>query len=187
MNLTTSYDSLKSFRPIVLLNMLGKLIKKVIGERIQFHIITNDFIHPSQLGGLKFKSTIDAGVTLIHIIHSGWTKNTSTSMLAFNISQFFPSLNHWLLMQIIHKVGLDTQVVNFFSNYLINRKTNYLWSSFSSPIFDIKVGVGQGSALSPILLALYFSPFLYILEKHLKCLKIPVSIISFVDNGLLIS
>jgi len=89
-------------------------------------------------------------------------------------------------MQIIHKVGLDTQVVNFFSNYLINRKTNYLWSSFSSPIFDIKVGVSQGSALSPILSALYFSPFLYILEKHLKCLKISVLIISFVDNGLLI-
>jgi len=52
-----SYDSPKYFRPIVLLNMLGKLIKKVIGERIQFHIAANDFIHPSQLGGLKFKST----------------------------------------------------------------------------------------------------------------------------------
>ena len=43
----TLYNSLKSFRPIVLLNMLGKLIKKVIGERIQFHIIANDFIYPS--------------------------------------------------------------------------------------------------------------------------------------------
>jgi len=62
------YDSPKSFRPIVLLNTLGKLIKKVIRERIQFHVTTNDFIHPSQLGGLKFKSTTDAGVALMHII-----------------------------------------------------------------------------------------------------------------------
>ena len=108
-------------------------------------------------------------------------------MLAFDISQFFPFLNHQLLTWIIYKVGLDTQVVNFFSNYLINRKTNYLWNSFSSLIFDIKVGVGQGSALSPVLSALYLSSFLYILEKCLKCLKIPVSIISFVDDGLLIS
>jgi len=68
------YDLPKSFRPIVLLNTLGKLIEKVIGERIQFHVIANDFIHPSQLGGLKFKSTIDAGVALTHIIQSGWTK-----------------------------------------------------------------------------------------------------------------
>jgi len=47
--------------------------------------------------------------------------------------------------------------------------------------------VGQGSALSPILSALYLAPILYILEKHLKILKIPVSILSFVDNGLFVA
>jgi len=51
----------------------------------------------------------------------------------------------------------------------------------------VNVGVGQGSALSPILLALYFSSFLYILEKYLKNLNIPISIISFMDDDLIIS
>jgi len=64
------YDSSKAFRPIVLLNTVGKLIEKVIGKRLQFHVASNDFIHPCQLGGLKFKSTIDVGVTLTHIICS---------------------------------------------------------------------------------------------------------------------
>ena len=54
-------------------------------------------------------------------------------------------------------------------------------------VFNINVGVGQGSALSPILSALYFSPFIYILENCLKNLKIPISVISFVNNGLFIS
>ena len=90
----SSYDLPKLFKPIVLLNTLGKLIKKVIRERIQFHVAANDFIYPSQLGGLKFKSMTDTGVALTHIIWSGWTKNKSTSTLAFDISQFFPSLNH---------------------------------------------------------------------------------------------
>jgi len=40
-----SYNSPKSFSPIMLLNMIGKLIEKVIGERLQFHAIANDFIH----------------------------------------------------------------------------------------------------------------------------------------------
>ena len=181
------YDSPKSFRPIVLLNTLGKLIEKVIGERIQFHVVANNFIYPSQLGGLKFKSTINVGVALMHIIWLDWTKNLSTSTLAFNIAQFFLSLNYQFLMRIIHKVGLDTPVVKFFSNYLIKRKTNYLWKNFSSPIFNINIGVCQGSTLSPILLALYLSSFLFILEKCLKNLNIPVSIISFVDDGLFIS
>jgi len=54
-------------------------------------------------------------------------------------------------------------------------------------IFNINVGVGQGSALSPILSALYLLLFIYILENQLKNLKILISIISFVDDGLFIS
>ena len=42
-----SYDHPKSFWPIVLLNTLGKLIEKVIGKRLQFHIAASDFIYLS--------------------------------------------------------------------------------------------------------------------------------------------
>ena len=62
------YNSPKAFRPIVLLNTIGKLIEKVIGEHLQFNVASNEFIHPSQLSGLKFKSMINAGVALTHII-----------------------------------------------------------------------------------------------------------------------
>ena len=56
-----------------------------------------------------------------------------------------------------------------------------------SPVFNVNVGVGQSSALSPILFALYLLPLIYILEKYLKNLEISILIISFVDNGLFIS
>ena len=49
------------------------------------------------------------------------------------------------------------------------------------------MGVGQGSAFSPILSTLYLSLFLYILEKCLKNLNLKISILFFVDDGLLIS
>ena len=79
------YNQPKAFRPIVLLNTLGKLIEKVITERIQFTVASNNFIYPSQLGRLKFKSTMDAGVALTHIVRSGWAKGKTISTLAFNI------------------------------------------------------------------------------------------------------
>ena len=162
------YNHLKAFYPIVLLSTLGKLIKKVITERLQFIVVNNNFIHPSQLGGLKFKSTLDVGVALTHIVHSGWAKNKSTSVFTFDIAQFFPLLNHCLLTIILEKVGLEPKVASFFADYLVKRKTNYNWNELSFPIFEVNVGVGQGSALSPILSALYLLLFLYILEKHLK-------------------
>ena len=84
------------------------------------------------------------------------------------------------------KAGFNNHVVSFFANYLVDRKINYYWNNFISPIFNVNVGVGQGSVLSPILSVLYLLPFIYILENCLKNLKIPVSIISFVNNGLFI-
>jgi len=86
----------------------------------------------------------------------------------------------------LRKVDFDLHIANFFSNYLIGRKTNYFWNSFISLSLDVNVGVGQGLALSPILSALYLSPFLYILEKHLRILKIPISILLFIDDSLLL-
>jgi len=64
----TSYDSPKSFCPIVLLNTIGKLFEKMIGEGLQFHMISNNFIHSCQLAGLKQRSITDTGVALTHII-----------------------------------------------------------------------------------------------------------------------
>ena len=180
------YDNPKAFCPIVLLNTLSKLVEKVIAERLQFTIASNNFIHPSQLGGLKFKSTNNTGTALTHIIRSGWTKGRTTSTLAFDISQFFPSLNHQLLVFILEKSGLNPKVTNFFTNYLVQRSTKYLWNKLSSPSFEVNVGVGQGSTLSPILSTLYLSPLIYIIEKRFKNLNLPISILLFIDNGLFI-
>ena len=120
-----SYNSPKLFRLIILLNTLGKLIEKVISKRLQFLTTSNDFIHLSQLGGLKFKSTTDVGMALTHIIWSGWVKNLSTSTLVFNITQFFPSLNYHLLTLILKKIEFDNHIILFFANYLVDRKMNY--------------------------------------------------------------
>ena len=77
--------------------------------------------------------------------------------------------------------------LTFFKNYLVGRKTKYLWNKFISSPFNVNVGVGKESALSPILSALYLSSVFLSLENHLKILKIPISIIFFVDNGFFIS
>ena len=75
----------------------------------------------------------------------------------------------------------------FFWNYLVGRKTKYFWNSFSSSFSNVDIGVGQRSTLSPILLALYLSLVFHIFEKRIKNLKIPISILFFVDNRLFIT
>ena len=65
----------------------------------------------------------------------------------------------------------------------------YAWNEFESPTFITSVRVGQGSALSPILSAIYMSPIIKTFKKRIKDLKEKIlsDILSFVDDGLFIS
>ena len=51
-------------------------------------------------------------------------------------------------------------IIDFFSNYLVGRSTQYSWNSFHSEACNADVGVWQGSTLSSILSALYMSLFI---------------------------
>jgi len=55
--------------------------------------------------------------------------------------------------------------------------------------FNTNIEVGQSSAFSPILSAIYLAPVIKTFKKRIKNLKenIPTDILSFVDDGLLIS
>ena len=96
-----SYNTLKAFCLIILLNILEKLIKKVISSRLQIHTIASNFIHSSQLEGIKQCSTTDARIFLTHLIYIRQVKSLYISTLVLNISQFFPFLNHHLLLMIL--------------------------------------------------------------------------------------
>jgi len=126
-----AYNLPKAFHLIVLLNILKKLIEKVIGKRLQTQYLASNFIYPSQLGSLKHHSSLNANLYLTHLIYAKWVKSLSTNTLAFNITQFFSSLNHCLLLLIFNKAGFDLRISSFFSNYLINSKTQYIWSNFA--------------------------------------------------------
>ena len=168
---------------------MGKLIEKVISHRLQFHLSANGFLDPNQLEGISQRLTTDAGMYLTHLIRTGWIKECHTSVIAFDIAQFFPSLNHNFLLLCLAKAGLNANVLKFFRNYHFNRFTTYAWNNFVSQKFATSVGVGQGSALSSILSTIYLAPIIKTFKNRIKNLKekIPTDILSFVDNGLLIS
>jgi len=148
-----------------------------------------NFNYKRKTGKPLVKTASSAGIYLTHLIHAGWLRQYHTSIIAFDIAQFFLSLNYEFLSTCLKKAGLNTDVVGFFNSYHSNQSTTYTWNDFSSPAFNTNVGVGQGSALSPILSAIYLAPIIKTFKKRIKNLKenIPTNILSFVDDGLLIS
>ena len=155
-----AYDSPKNFCSIVLLNILGKLIEKVISERLQIQSIVSSFMYLNQLEGLKQYSTLNA-LYLTHPVHTRWVKDLYTSTLAFNIAQFFPLLNYQLLLLIVDKARFNPRISNFFSNYSLTEKPSMSGITLSL------LNLGQMYIWAKILSSLPFY-LLFILPQFLR-------------------
>ena len=85
----------------------------MIARRLQFDAVKYGILHPNQLGSVAQRSTEDAGVFLTHLVRAGWAKGLKTSIVAFAIAQFFPSLNHSILTLILRHFGFPDCIVDF--------------------------------------------------------------------------
>jgi hypothetical protein len=180
-----TYSTPKSFRPIVLLNTLGKLVEKMLSWRLQFDGVAHGAFEPNQFGGIAQHSTEDADVYLTHLVRVGWVRGLQMSVVTFDITQFFPSLNHNVLLDIISRLGFPIEMGPFFRSYLVGRHTTYHWDAFMSDPFVADVGVGQGSALSPILSMLYLTLITRLF--HASNIGQRVGLMSYVNNGTIIT
>jgi len=58
------YSIPKAYRVISLLNCLGKVSERILARRLGYLAETTDLLHPSQIGGRRKKSAIDAAFLL---------------------------------------------------------------------------------------------------------------------------
>ena len=179
---TPAYNIPKAFRLIVLLNTHDKLFKKVIANRLQWECACYGLLHPCQFGGIRQNSTKDAGSYLIHLVCAGWLKGYKTSIIAFDLAQYFPYLNHSALTLVLDQMGFADSVIKFFSNYFVGRFTRFLWNAKLSDPFSCDMGVGQGSALSPILSSIYLSLAMWAFHTE----RPDTQLTSYVDDGMII-
>ena len=178
------YSMPKSYRPIALLNTLGKLLTKIIANRLQFDAAAHRLLHEGQCGGVQKHATIDAGLALLDFINTNRERGWHVSACAIDIAQFFPSLNHHAVTRVLSKLGFPDQLVTLLGSYFTDRTTVYRWDSALSAPYDFSMGTPQGDCLSPIVSALYLSVAIKSVFPH----TFPPSRVRslfFVDDGVL--
>lgn len=163
----TIHDTLKAHRPICLISVIGKLWEKLIANRIQTECKKFSLLHLSQCGGVRGHSTEDAGLILVHHLRQAKAKGLSSSSLAIDIDQFFPSVNHSVLLATMDRMGFPEEILTLMNDYVKDRTTHFKWSDRISDPVDCTVGVGQGSCLSPILSAIAIVPALCAINAKL--------------------
>ncbi|KAF8647189.1 hypothetical protein AX16_006861 [Volvariella volvacea WC 439] len=175
-------SSVNGYRPIALFSTIAKLLEKIISNRLQWEAAKYGILHPNQHGGTKKHSTDDAGMLLVHQIKRGWDRKKVSSCLAFDIASFFPSIQPTALIRVLTKQGFNRKYTSLFQSYFQGRSTTYRLGEYKSESFPIHVGLGQGSAISPTLSALYIALGLKTLTDEVGENEDSLQI--FVDDGV---
>jgi len=88
------YTHAKNFRPILLLECLGKLLEKLVAKILYREITKHALVPTTQFGGRNTSSTMDTGLTLLHDIQAAHKAGLRTGVLLFDIQGFFDNINH---------------------------------------------------------------------------------------------
>ena len=152
-----SYSDPAAYRPIALLNTLGKVLEAIIARRISNLAERYNLLPDEQYGARPGRSTEDALLNLQETVHAEWGRDRKLviSILSLDVSKAFDRVSHQRLLHNLRKRRIPELLANWIKSFLEDRRTAFRIESYTSPQRDAQVGIPQGSPLSPILYLFY--------------------------------
>ena len=140
-----------SYRPISLTIALGKLMEKIIANRLMAYLIEHKIIVDYQFGFQKNKSTLDPLVQLDYAIRNTIIEDEYLVVVFLDLEKAYDMVWAFGLLQDLVNIGLKGNLPIFISNFLQNRTIQVKINDFISNKFKLENGLPQGSILSVFL------------------------------------
>ena len=166
-----------NYRPISVIASISMMMEREVHTQIFEYFIQHDLITLDQFAFLKHHST----VTCLHRMLDDWydaiNNNEIIVSCFFDIQKCFDSISHKILLQKLSLHGVNGKELNWFTNYLTNRKQRVKCNNQICEPLAISTGVPQGSALGPFLFLVFINDFPQHIRHSLSNL--------FADDGTL--
>ena len=150
-----AYDVAKSYRPIGLLDTLGKLLSTLIVMDLSYLTEKHQLLPATQFGGRLGRCTTDAMHLVIQKIKDAWRRKKVTSILFLDIQAAFPNTVKERLLHNMKTRRVPTTYINLFNQMLSDRQTTLRFDDYTSDPINIDNGTTQGCPLSMLLYAFY--------------------------------
>ena len=158
-------DDPKSYRPISLLPIIGKMTERALQKQILEFMEESGQINPDIHSYRKHHSTVTAMLQLSDAIFSGCNLKNITTLVTLDKSAAFDVLCHKILMRKLKLYNFDKGVLDWIQSYLSHRRQYVSIGTRNSHYSSITTGVPQGSVLGPILYIIYVNELPSILNK----------------------
>ena len=140
-----AYDTPGAWRPIALLNTIGKLIEALTANRLRDAAEEHGLLPDTQMGARRGRSTETALELLIEQVRTIWTsKKHVASLLSLDISGAFDTVNPTRLLDTLRKKRIPGWLVRWVQAFMTDRTTTLVVQGQESEPFPVEAGVPQG-------------------------------------------
>ena len=152
-----SPENVNSYRPIALLANLGKIMERVVADRLSWWLEDESAISDNQAGFRRGRSTTDQCLRLSQKISDGFQSKPPlrTAMVLFDYTKAFDTVWRAALMSKMMDMGVPAAIVNWIKAWLTNRLAAVRVGDTHSRKRVYREGLPQGAVLSPLLFTIY--------------------------------
>ena len=167
----------KNYRPVSNLPFLSKLLERVVHNRLQAFLDSNDLLPRSQSAYRQFHSTETAVTKVYNDMLLAADNGQVTALCLLDLSAAFDTVDHDLLMlRLERQFGIHGVALEWFRSYLHGRSYRVIYGGSTSAMVYVVCSVPQGSVLGPRLFIMYTADLSEVVKKH------DVNIHAFADD-----
>ena len=137
-------DEVSKYRPISLLNVGGKVLEKVLINRINHHANSHDFLNSHQYGFTPQKSTVDAAMEVKKFVMEGLSAGEVIALISLDVKGAFDAAFWPSILNRLRACSCPKNLYNLSKSYF-SQRTAILSSNSIRLQKTVSRGCPQGS------------------------------------------
>jgi hypothetical protein len=152
-------------RGISLLSVAGKVLARVLLNRLSDHVYQSDVISESQCGFRTARGTTDMIFAARQIQEKCREQHRDLYTVFIDLTKAFDSVSRPGLWQVLKKIGCPEKFVRIVQSFHDGMRGQVIDGGEMSALFNITNGTKQGCVLAPLLFCIFFSMMLLVAFK----------------------
>ena len=173
---------IENYRPVSLLPVCGKILERLIYNKMFEFFTENELISQNQSGFKPGDSCISQLLCITHDIYQSPDDGLETRAVFLDISKAFDKVWHEGLLFKLKLNGISGNLLNVITDFLYQIKQKVVLNGQHSSWTNVQAGVPQGSILSPLFFLIYINDLSDGLNSNPKLFADDTSLFSVVQN-----